>query len=130
MMRGPKGLARYLILELIEEKPRYGYEIVDKLKGIAGGNWEPSYGTVYGALESLENSGYICRMESEHEDRKYFELTEKGEEMLKSEQQEKQEHRDKFHDTALAFLNIYKHLYGEDETKDLIGDIKREYQKG
>ncbi|MFB6270866.1 MAG: PadR family transcriptional regulator, partial [Halobacterium sp.] len=31
----PKGLVSYLVLELLDEKPRYGYEILKEIKDIS-----------------------------------------------------------------------------------------------
>lgn len=128
-IKRPKGLVLYLIMELMEEKPRYGYEILGKLEEIAGDHWDPSYGTVYGALERMEEEGYISRVESDHEDRKYFELTEKGEEKLEEERKNKEESQDKFREMALGFFHIYRYIYGEDETKKLKDDIAEEFHK-
>jgi DNA-binding PadR family transcriptional regulator len=50
----PKGLIAYLVLELLEEKPRYGYEILKEIREISGGHWEPSYGSVYPILYKFE----------------------------------------------------------------------------
>ncbi|KPN30167.1 transcriptional regulator, acidobacterial, PadR-family [Halolamina pelagica] len=64
------------MLELLEEKPRYGYEILKEIGDISGGHWEPSYGSVYPILYKFEDNGWAERIEREDEpDRKYFELT-------------------------------------------------------
>ncbi|MFB6176261.1 MAG: helix-turn-helix transcriptional regulator, partial [Halobaculum sp.] len=34
----PRGLISYLVLELLDEKPRYGYEILKELEEISGGH--------------------------------------------------------------------------------------------
>lgn len=128
-IKRPKGLVPYLIMELMEEKPRYGYGILGKLEEIAGGHWEPSYGTVYGALERMEEEGYISRVESDHEDRKYFELTEKGKERLEKERKNEKESQEKFREAALGFLHIYSYIYGEEETRKLKDDIAEEFRK-
>lgn len=110
-------------------KPRYGYELLEELEDISGKHWEPSYGTVYGALEGLEEKGYICRTKSKHEDRKYFKLTEEGKKRLEKERKRKKERRDRFREMALGFFNIYRHLYGKEETKKLKEDIEKEFRK-
>lgn len=81
----PKGLLAYLVLELLAEKPRYGYEILKEIRKFSGGHWEPSYGTVYPILYKFEENGLADRIEREDEpDRKYFELTEEGFEKLEA----------------------------------------------
>jgi len=61
----PKGLIAYLVLELLEEKPRYGYEILKEIREISGGHWEPSYGSVYPILYKFEEKGWGERIERE-----------------------------------------------------------------
>ena len=47
-----------LILGLIEEKPRHGYEIIKALEARSGGFYVPSPGMVYPALTYLEEIGH------------------------------------------------------------------------
>ncbi len=47
-----------LILALLEEKPRHGYEIIKALEERSGGFYSPSPGTIYPALTYLEELGY------------------------------------------------------------------------
>lgn len=112
----------------MEEKPRYGYEIVDELKEKSGGYWDPSYGTVYGGLERLQEKGYIKRVKTEHENRKYFRLTEKGKEQLEKEREKKQKNQEKIHKIALGFLHIHTHIYGKEKMKELKEKIEKELQ--
>ena len=104
----PKGLIAYLVLELLEEKPRYGYEILKEIREISGGHWEPSYGSVYPILYKFEEKGWAERIEREDEpDRKYFELTDDGyEELLERREQSAEKARD-FADVILGFFHVY-----------------------
>jgi hypothetical protein len=49
--RGPKmfdsGAMRYVVLQLISEKPRHGYEIIKELEQRTGGSYTPSPGAIY-----------------------------------------------------------------------------------
>ena len=47
-----------VILALLEEKPRHGYEIIKALEERSGGFYSPSPGMVYPALTYLEEIGY------------------------------------------------------------------------
>lgn len=60
----PKGLVSYLVLELLDEQPRYGYEILKEIESLSGGHWEPSYGSVYPILYKFEENGYAERSTS------------------------------------------------------------------
>ena len=53
-----QGDLKYVILQLLEEKPRHGYEIIKALEDRFGGMYSPSAGTVYPTLTLLEDLGY------------------------------------------------------------------------
>ncbi|WP_049969555.1 PadR family transcriptional regulator [Haladaptatus cibarius] len=104
----PKGLISYLVLELLDEKPRYGYEILKEIRDISGGHWEPSYGSVYPILYKFEEKGWAERIEREDEpDRKYFELTDSGYEELKEKRKESGTKAREFADVILGFYHVY-----------------------
>ncbi|WP_254531796.1 PadR family transcriptional regulator [Natrinema gelatinilyticum] len=104
----PKGLIAYLVLELLEEKPRYGYEILKEIREISGGHWEPSYGSVYPILYKFEEEGWAERIEREDEpDRKYFELTQQGYTELEKRRESSCEKASDFGDVILGFFHVY-----------------------
>ena len=104
----PKGLIAYLVLELLEEKPRYGYEILKEIREISGGHWEPSYGSVYPILYKFEEKGWAERIDREDEpDRKYFELTDAGREELAERRERGAEKARDFADVILGFFHVY-----------------------
>jgi len=104
----PKGLIAYLVLELLDEKPRYGYEILKEIKSISGGHWEPSYGSVYPILYKFEEKGWAERIEREDEpDRKYFELTDAGRDELASKREETGGKARDFADVILGFYHVF-----------------------
>ena len=53
------GELRLVILRLVAEKPRYGYEIIKELGERVGGEYSPSPGVVYPTLTMLEEMGYF-----------------------------------------------------------------------
>ena len=53
-----QGDLKYVILSLLDEKPRHGYEIIKALEEKSGGSYSPSPGTVYPTLTMLEEMGY------------------------------------------------------------------------
>jgi DNA-binding PadR family transcriptional regulator len=67
----------FVILRLIEEKPRHGYEIIKTIEEHMGGAYSPSPGIVYPALTLMEEQGYI-RVASEAGGKKAYEITEEG----------------------------------------------------
>jgi DNA-binding PadR family transcriptional regulator len=104
----PRGLIAYLALELLAEKPRYGYEILKEIRSISGGHWEPSYGSVYPILYKFEEEGWAQRVDREDEpDRKYFALTDAGREELASRRSATGEKATEFADVVLGFYHVY-----------------------
>ena len=61
--RGPKmfdaGAMRYVVLQLIAEKPRHGYEIIKELEQRSGGGYTPSPGAIYPLLAMLLDMGHV-----------------------------------------------------------------------
>jgi DNA-binding PadR family transcriptional regulator len=53
------GDLRFVILRLIAEKPRYGYEIIKAIEEKLGGSYAPSPGVVYPTLSMLEDLGQV-----------------------------------------------------------------------
>lgn len=77
--RGPKvrrGGVRAAVLVLLTEGPRNGYQIIHKITERSGGIWRPSSGSVYPALQQLEDEGLIRISKSGT--RRLFELSGKG----------------------------------------------------
>ena len=74
------GEMRLVILRLIREKPRHGYEIMKALEERMGGCYTPSAGSVYPTLQMLEDQGYVRYVE-EH-GKKNYHITPEGERFL------------------------------------------------
>jgi DNA-binding PadR family transcriptional regulator len=63
-------------LLLLNEEPRNGYQIMQEVEERSDGVWRPSPGSVYPALQQLEDEGLIRSQELEG--RKLFALTDEG----------------------------------------------------
>ena len=63
-------------LLLLDEEPRNGYQIMQEVQDRSGGVWRPSPGSVYPALQQLEDEGLIRSQDVEG--RKLFALTYEG----------------------------------------------------
>ncbi len=86
--RGPRarrGDVRAAILALLAEQPRNGYQIMQELEQRSRGVWRPSPGSVYPALQQLEDEGLVRAEETGGG--RTFQLTERGQAYV-------QEHRD------------------------------------
>jgi DNA-binding PadR family transcriptional regulator len=73
---GPGDL-RLVLLALIEEKPRHGYELIKELEQKFGGSYAPSPGSIYPTLTLLEELGHLRAVTSEGTKR-LFEITAEG----------------------------------------------------
>lgn len=74
-----------VILALLKEKARHGYEIIKALEDRSGGFYVPSPGMVYPALTYLEEAGEAAVFETEGA-KKLYRLTDAGEARLKEDQ--------------------------------------------
>ena len=77
-----QGDLKYVILRLLEEKPRHGYEIIKELEDRCGGAYSPSPGTVYPTLTMLEDLGY-AKVTPDEGGRRVYEITPEGAAYLK-----------------------------------------------
>lgn len=71
------GDLRYVLLGLIAERPRHGYELIKAIEEKFGGMYSPSPGVIYPTLTLLEELGYI-RPDSAEGPRKQFVITPEG----------------------------------------------------
>lgn len=71
------GDLRLLILSLIAETPRHGYDLIQEIETRTGGTYKPSPGVMYPALEIIQDLGWAeVRQES---GKKTFHITAEGE---------------------------------------------------
>ena len=77
-----RGDIKYLVLDLLMQKPRHGYEIIKELESRYCGFYTPSAGTVYPTLQMLEDLDLV--KSNEQDGKRIFEITEKGKEELKN----------------------------------------------
>ncbi len=87
--RGPRarrGDGRAAILALLSEQPRNGYQIMQELEQRSGGLWRPSPGSVYPALQQLEDEGLVKA--EEQAGGRVFALTAKGQAYVAEHQEE------------------------------------------
>lgn len=75
------GDLKFVILSLLAEKPRHGYEVIKELEERFAGTYSPSPGTVYPTLALLEDMGYATAR-TEEGNRKVYEITDEGRKYL------------------------------------------------
>ena len=68
---------KHVILALIAEKPRHGYELIKDIEERLGGAYAPSPGVVYPMLTMLEELGQVS-LESAEGGKKLYAITDAG----------------------------------------------------
>jgi DNA-binding PadR family transcriptional regulator len=76
-----QGDLRYLMLHLIAEKPRYGYEVIKAIEEALAGAYSPSPGIVYPTLTMLQEMGYAS-LEAGEGGKKLYAITPEGQAAL------------------------------------------------
>jgi PadR family transcriptional regulator PadR len=79
------GAVSLWLLLVLAERPMYGYEIKRELEKRFAGYWKPKTGTIYPALEKLEETKLVTSQVEFRDgapERKHYALTEKGQSEL------------------------------------------------
>jgi DNA-binding PadR family transcriptional regulator len=78
-----QGDLRLVLLKLIAEQPRHGYELIKAVEDSVGGAYSPSPGVVYPTLTLLEELGYATA--KEEGGKKLYSITDEGKAFLDSQ---------------------------------------------
>lgn len=76
-----RGDLKYVILDLLQDGPRHGYDIIRALEERFHGFYTPSPGSVYPTLQLLEDQGYVTS--SEQDGKRVYTITDEGRAFLK-----------------------------------------------
>jgi DNA-binding PadR family transcriptional regulator len=114
--RGPRvrrGDVRAAALALLAEEPRNGYQIIQEIGERSGGVWRPSPGSVYPALQQLEDEALI-QAETPEGGRRRYALTAEGQAYIEAHPEEVQ-----------APWDVVAGSVGDDaiELRDLFGQV-------
>lgn len=75
-----KGDLKYVIIDLLAEKPSHGYEVIQTLEEKFRGFYSPSPGSVYPTLQLLEDLGYVSV--ARRDGKKIYSVTDEGRKFL------------------------------------------------
>ena len=78
-----KGDLKYVILDLLKDKPRHGYDIIRELEELSFGFYKPSPGVIYPTLQMLQEMGYVSSIEQEG--KRVYSITEEGLKFLENQ---------------------------------------------
>ena len=84
------GELRLVLLKLIADEPRHGYDLIKAIEELTGGRYAPSPGDVYPTLTMLQDMGLIEEAPVEGA-RKPFQITEAGRAHLEENQEDADE---------------------------------------
>lgn len=107
------GELRLVILRLLKEQPRHGYDVMKALEERLGGCYTPSAGTVYPTLQLLEDQGLVRAVEEDG--KKVYHITPAGETLLN-------ERRDELEDIISRVRDTVRDLAG-----GALGDLHRAF---
>ena len=81
------GELRLVLLKLIADEPRHGYDLIRAIEDLTGGEYAPSPGIVYPTLTLLQDMGLVEEAAGEGP-RKPFQITEEGKAHLAEREEE------------------------------------------
>lgn len=144
--RTRRGDVKFILLELLAERPQHGYELMNELEARRGGFRRPSPGSVYPALQMLEDGGYLTS--EEVEGKRVYTITESGKQFLSDRQKHSDSRNtsDRFTDSkpselielrqtltqvndAVAQVARSGNLEQANRVRELLAQVKREIYK-
>ena len=84
------GELRLVLLKLIADEPRHGYDLIRAIEELTGGEYAPSAGVIYPTLTLLQDMGFIEETEAAGQ-RKAYSATDEGRQHLQEKAEEVEE---------------------------------------
>jgi len=91
-----RGGLKYALLELLQERPKHGYEMMKELEERMGGFYAPSAGAIYPTLQLLEDRGWV-NVETV-EGKKVYTITDAGRQAVQENAQRAEQRANAPHD--------------------------------
>jgi DNA-binding PadR family transcriptional regulator len=79
-----RGDMKFALLQLLQEHPMHGYEMMKALEEKSGGFYTPSPGSIYPTLQMLEDRGFVTS--NEVEGKRVYSITDAGRSLLTERQ--------------------------------------------
>jgi len=109
-----RGDLKYVILDLLKDRPSHGYEVIRALEERSHGFYSPSAGSVYPTLQLLEDMGYVSS--AEQEGKKTYAITDEGKAFLV----ERKENIDKIKEHMRDFWTPAN----REELREIVGEAR------
>lgn len=84
-----RGDVKFALLELLQERPMHGYEMMKALEEKSGGFYTPSAGSIYPTLQMLEDRGLVTVAEADG--KKVYSITDAGRAILAERRKEEED---------------------------------------
>jgi DNA-binding PadR family transcriptional regulator len=108
---GPRRRRRFgaealkaVLLHLLKEEPRHGYELIKAIEGLSAGLYSPSPGMIYPMLNMLADEGLIAEVAGE-EGRRRYAITDAGRAALDEAEDQLKEALERLADMARCNTN-------------------------
>jgi DNA-binding PadR family transcriptional regulator len=76
-----RGDLKYALLDLLQERPKHGYEMIKEIEDRSGGFYSPSAGAIYPTLQLLEDRGWVTVQTADG--KKVYAISDAGRQALK-----------------------------------------------
>ena len=120
------GDLQLIVLELLNEKPRHGYEIIKALEEHSSGVYTPSPGVVYPALTYLEEVGHATAVAEGN--KKLYQISDAGKEHLEKNREVVKETLDHLSLFGRKMARVRKHFDDEEAENEM--DLGLETSRG
>ena len=127
----PRGLLRFLVLNMLREKPMSGTEIVEVIEKQTEGNWKPSPGSIYPLLAWLSNKGFTKELPKQDGFKRYS-YTALGNKFLKDQLLVAEDFQKKMEFLAPLLVRGLPIRINQEkfkEAKDAIGQLMKLFMK-
>ena len=116
--RMERGMLRHVILSVLKDGPRHGYEIIKHIEERTHGLHSPSPGAIYPTLQYLEDLGLV-RSEQQG-DKRVYEITESGRAELDKQHSTVEGFWSRFQDHVPPGANMHELKFAGDALRDLL----------
>jgi DNA-binding PadR family transcriptional regulator len=117
-----RGILRYVILHVLRDGPKHGYEIIKHLEEKTGGLYSPSPGTLYPTLQYLDDLGLV--RSDQKDGRRVYELTDSGRAELEEHLAQAEGFWNRFRDRTPPGAGGYELNFLEDALHDLARTVR------
>ena len=126
--RMERGLLRYVILSVLKDGPKHGYEIIKHMEERTHGWYSPSPGILYPTLQLLEDTGLVRSEQAE--DKRVYHLTEAGHAELDRQHSSVEGFWSRYREHVPSGAYTHELRFAGDALKDLLRTVGGGFRNG